>query len=293
MRRNSIPLASIYAELAAAVKFYKCSFMSIVLLSNSFIKLLPSSSLHRILSTTLFNMRLGIFSVLLAPLLLASFTAGQIDTTASKDLNIEYLLTVNTKVGKPLKPIPIRGGSLVVLPIVGGKVTGPALNGTLISGIVRASYFENQTIEYPMNSAYGLSDDGETFVIEQVGKGLAGRQAASLVSTHQLPPRAVHSSLSFKDSGLTWKHKTENSHRRKILRSRRHFHLDAKCRPPWGIGSECWSIQGRLAVFIRGGLLEGNRKQLAIMLDIFDSTKRAPCILPPTQFLVTFFIVST
>lgn len=47
---------------------------------------------------------------------------------------------------------------------------------------MQASYFENRTVEYPSNVAYGTTDDGESFVVEQKGAGKAGSQAARLVS---------------------------------------------------------------------------------------------------------------
>lgn len=97
-------------------------------------------------------------------------------------LTIKPLFTVDVRVGKNLKPIPIRGGQLLLLPITGGRAHGPALNGTIASGLVRANYFKNRTVEYPNNVAYGTTEDGESFVIEQTGAGGAGGQAARLVS---------------------------------------------------------------------------------------------------------------
>ena len=37
-------------------------------------------------------------------------------------------------------------------------------------------------MEYPSNVAYGTTEDGESFVVEQKGAGKAGSQAARLVS---------------------------------------------------------------------------------------------------------------
>lgn len=37
-------------------------------------------------------------------------------------------------------------------------------------------------MEYPNNVAYGTTEDGETFVVEQKGAGRAGGQAARLAS---------------------------------------------------------------------------------------------------------------
>lgn len=104
---------------------------------------------------------------------------------AGPDLNnltIKLIFTVDIRVSKSLKPIPICGGQLFLLPITGDCADGPALNGTIKSGFVRASYYENRTVEYPSNMAYGTMDDGENFVIEQKGAGSAGGQAARLVS---------------------------------------------------------------------------------------------------------------
>ena len=118
-------------------------------------------------------------------------------------LTIKPLFTVDVRVGKPLKPIPIRGGQLLLLPITGGRAHGPAINGTIKSGLVQASYFKNRTVEYPNNVAYGTTEDGESFVIEQKGAGGAGGQAARLVSLFLSSYSVLAKSLRIEYSGIT------------------------------------------------------------------------------------------
>ena len=125
---------------------------------------------------------LHLLTTILTPFILLSCPIFACAGANSNNLTIKPLFTVDVRVGKPLKPIPIRGGVLLLLPITGGRAHGPALNGTIKSGLVQASYFNNKTVEYPSNVAYGTTEDGESFVVEQKGAGRAGSQAARLVS---------------------------------------------------------------------------------------------------------------
>lgn len=122
-----------------------------------------------------------LLTVVFAPLFFLSCPILACAGPDVNDLTIKPLFIVEIRVGKALKPIPIRGGQLLLLPITSGRAHGPAFNGTIESGLVRASYFNNKTVEYPNNVAYGTTEDGESFVIEQKGAGRAGEQAARLV----------------------------------------------------------------------------------------------------------------
>ncbi|KAJ3548089.1 hypothetical protein NM208_g1173 [Fusarium decemcellulare] len=90
-----------------------------------------------------------------------------------------YLFTAKLQVGKPLDPIPLlEGGVVIVEPLVSGTISGPYLNGTIESGLVAALVVSNNTItgkeksvQIPSIYVYGKTSDGLPIFVQETGVG--------------------------------------------------------------------------------------------------------------------------
>ncbi|KAM0554044.1 hypothetical protein ACHAPJ_007119 [Fusarium lateritium] len=89
-----------------------------------------------------------------------------------------YLFTAHLNLAKPLDPIPlVEGGVVVVEPITNGTVIGHAFNGTIHGGLVGAVVATNNTItgkksvQIPSIYVYGESTDGLPFFVQETGIG--------------------------------------------------------------------------------------------------------------------------
>ncbi|KAI9736627.1 MAG: hypothetical protein M1834_000831 [Cirrosporium novae-zelandiae] len=91
---------------------------------------------------------------------------------------LEYLFRVSLNVDKPLNPIPIPGGEQLIEPIINGTITGPSLNGTIYHSIAYPTAYKigNETVQYPEILVYGQSNDGESFLVQEVGVGAGSEQ---------------------------------------------------------------------------------------------------------------------
>jgi hypothetical protein len=111
---------------------------------------------------------------------------GVIERTTSAPItppfNLNYLFTAHLTLGKPLPTIPVPGGVLVPEPIVGGIVSGPAINATITGGIATPSIYNNGTVQVPVIEAWGVTSDGFGFVINQEGIGMPKGQVTRIVS---------------------------------------------------------------------------------------------------------------
>ena len=65
---------------------------------------------------------------------------------------------------------------------MGGKVFGPALNGTLSAGTGFPLFYNNETLMVNQIDSPGTTNDGIPFFVHQVGLGPLERQISRLVS---------------------------------------------------------------------------------------------------------------
>ncbi|TVY58467.1 hypothetical protein LSUE1_G008732, partial [Lachnellula suecica] len=74
--------------------------------------------------------------------------------------------------------IPVPGGKLVNEAILGGNITGPALNATIIGGFGHPSVINETRV--PVIDYYGTTSDGLPFYINQVGTGVNDAQVTRI-----------------------------------------------------------------------------------------------------------------
>ncbi|KAL9602513.1 MAG: hypothetical protein Q9219_001808 [cf. Caloplaca sp. 3 TL-2023] len=77
-------------------------------------------------------------------------------------------------------PIPIPGGQRIVASVRSGKITGPALNGTIQEGISVIDLLNNGQVIVNNIRAYGTSSDGVPLFIEESGVGSSADNFARL-----------------------------------------------------------------------------------------------------------------
>lgn len=80
-----------------------------------------------------------------------------------------------------LAPFPPSNANLA--PVLNGTISGPLLNGTVVSGLGYGQRFSTYYVTDALN--YGFTDDGEEFVIHQSGSGNSTYgQLIKIVSCH-------------------------------------------------------------------------------------------------------------
>jgi hypothetical protein len=109
------------------------------------------------------------------------------ETAPTLPFNTTYVFSVAIGLGQPpstlsQKPITIPGGVVVPEPILNGTVSGPAFNGTIISGLATPAQYENQTLQVATIDLYGVSSDGYPFRIHETGVGSISAQITRIVS---------------------------------------------------------------------------------------------------------------
>jgi len=81
-----------------------------------------------------------------------------------------YLFNASLGLGHVFKPVPLMLGGLQLIEVIeGGSITGPALNGTVVSGLTYPPSTPDRSFEYPQVIAYGTSSDNETSFLAELG----------------------------------------------------------------------------------------------------------------------------
>lgn len=100
----------------------------------------------------------------------------------SNPFTLTPAFTIVFQVGFPspkIQPVD-SSGSVGFVPVLGGIVFGPLLNGTITGGIEYDSRFATYYLDDDVN--YGVTDDGEAFRFVHSGVGNAGGKVDRLVS---------------------------------------------------------------------------------------------------------------
>ena len=100
-----------------------------------------------------------------------------------------YLFTAHLQLGEPLKAIPLlEGGTITVEPIANGTISGPYLNGTILSGFATAIVVSNNTftgagksIQIATINVYGKTTDGLSLYVREEGLGIQAGQSTRLI----------------------------------------------------------------------------------------------------------------
>ncbi len=136
-----------------------------------------------------------LFSIATLSLLLSATSASpavtnpiarSVDASDALPFKSTFAFTAHLQLGKPLPTIAVPGGVLITEPIVSGTVCGPTINATIAGGLATPSVYENQTLQVPVIQAYGTTDDGFGFVINELGVGAPKGQITRIVSTTSL-----------------------------------------------------------------------------------------------------------
>lgn len=75
----------------------------------------------------------------------------------------------------------------LVEPLVGGNITGPAVNATVTGGIAYPPVYNNGTLEVPQILVWGTTTDGYPFFVQEMGIGSITQQVTRLVSNDTSP----------------------------------------------------------------------------------------------------------
>lgn len=101
----------------------------------------------------------------------------------SSPFTLEWAFTIVFQVGPPSPKIqpPDSSGSYGLVPILGGTISGPHLNGTLQGGVGYDSRFA--TYDFDDDVSYGTTDDGLEFIFIHSGVWNARGKVDRLVRT--------------------------------------------------------------------------------------------------------------
>ncbi len=89
--------------------------------------------------------------------------------TASTRLTADVILYLRVKITPPLRVGPTGQGTLQVIPIVGGTVWGPLLNGTVVSGGADWNTARDDGLAHVFAKYLLQADDGAYIAIENEG----------------------------------------------------------------------------------------------------------------------------
>lgn len=92
-------------------------------------------------------------------------------------LAADVVMHLRVQITPPLVVGPTGQGRLQVIPIVGGKVWGPVLNGTVVSGGADWNTFRADGLSHVFAKYLLMSDDGEYIAIENDGVMDPNREA--------------------------------------------------------------------------------------------------------------------
>lgn len=168
-------LTSFYRDSSRGFKFSSIVTIILRISSRSYCISYPDDVLIRASPS---NTMLLLHRITLLALLLIDLCFG---ATPNLPFGFQELFKVQLSVGKILRPLDIPGGTLVNEPITGGTVSGPALNGTIISGFAHPSFYGNGTLQVNIIDVYGVTDDGKSFYINQQGIGFGTKQITRIV----------------------------------------------------------------------------------------------------------------
>ncbi|KAI9718494.1 MAG: hypothetical protein M1828_006677 [Chrysothrix sp. TS-e1954] len=107
---------------------------------------------------------------------LTSPVSAAIVTSRAEKPGLSPAFTATLGLGKPLKPIPIAGGELLIEPITNGTITGSAFNGRISGGVAYPDFYNNMKTEEPDILVYGTSDEGDAFLAILSGVGSSTKQ---------------------------------------------------------------------------------------------------------------------
>lgn len=71
---------------------------------------------------------------------------------------------------------------LQVEPIIGGRISGPAINATVKGGVAYPNVFDNGNLQDAFITTYGTTREGEAFLVQVVGVGKPSEQFSRIVS---------------------------------------------------------------------------------------------------------------
>lgn len=121
-------------------------------------------------------------TLLLAGAISATPIAARSAVPSNLPFNFTYAFTAVLQLGAPVPPVTIPGGILIAEPIKSGRVTGPAVNATILGGIAHPSLYDNKTLQVPSIDFYGVTDDGTSFFGHDGGVGSNAAQINRVVS---------------------------------------------------------------------------------------------------------------
>ena len=139
-----------------------------------------------------------LFQALAPSLLLVSAVLG---SCIECPLGLKLAVTGTIRLGKPLEPIAVPGGSrnselsthrnrvcrdldmMIVEPIIGGTLFG-VINATIEGGVAYPQDFDNGTVSVPQIILYGTTSDNSSFLIQEAGVGSLAHQNTRIVSSY-------------------------------------------------------------------------------------------------------------
>jgi hypothetical protein len=96
-------------------------------------------------------------------------------------LQAEEIMRLTVKVGPPYKVGRVNGGVLQVIPIIGGIVVGPGINGIVVPGGADWNTYRHEGVAHVYAKYVLETNDGEFIIIEN--EGLIKPDTESVIKT--------------------------------------------------------------------------------------------------------------
>jgi len=106
---------------------------------------------------------------------------------------LTYLATVSVHVGKPIEVGRTAAGLRRIIPILGGKVEGPALRGTVLPAGADFQLLRTSTLT-ELEAKYAIeTDDGERLYVNNFGlRSGSEEDIAALLRGEQVDPERIY-----------------------------------------------------------------------------------------------------
>jgi hypothetical protein len=106
---------------------------------------------------------------------------------------LDYLATLTVAVGKPVEIGPTPDGHRRIIPITGGTVSGPGLNGRILPGGADYQLLKTQTLT-ELEAKYAIeTDTGARIYVDNFGlRSGAAQDIARLVRGESVDPERIY-----------------------------------------------------------------------------------------------------
>ncbi|AUI50072.1 DUF3237 domain-containing protein [Arthrobacter crystallopoietes] len=113
--------------------------------------------------------------------------------TTPQNPGLTFLATINVAVGQPIEVGETAEGHRRIIPIIGGTVQGPELNGSVLPAGADFQILKSETVT-ELQAQYAIeTDDGDRIYVSNFGlRSGSAEDIAALVRGESVPPERIY-----------------------------------------------------------------------------------------------------